>query len=78
MRTRWGVAVIAAGATAAVIGAAGSLAGFAPPALAQTTPTAGQVEEVVVTARRREERLQDAPVAVTAFSAEALAVDWLH
>src|SRR3546814_14393195 len=28
--------------------------------------------EIVVTARRREERLQDVPVSVTAFSSEAL------
>ena len=60
-------------AAGAMIGAVGSIVGFAPPALAQTTASADQVEEVVVTARRREERLQDAPVAVTAFSAEALA-----
>jgi len=32
----------------------------------------GDLEEVVVTARRREERLQDVPVAVTAFTPERL------
>ena len=47
------------------------------PALAQSTPEpdpqeASALEEVVVTARRREERLQEVPVAVTAFSAERL------
>jgi iron complex outermembrane receptor protein len=33
---------------------------------------AGAVDEIVVTARRREETLQDVPVAVSAFSAQAL------
>jgi iron complex outermembrane receptor protein len=49
--------------------------GLSSPVLAQTAakaaPAAGQgvqLEEVVVTARRREERLQDVPAAVTAFS----------
>ena len=41
---------------------------------AQTTSTAPQttVNEVVVTARKREERLKDVPIAVTAVSAEML------
>ena len=52
------------------------------PALAQTaagqagTAAAGsgnQVEEIVVTAQKRSERLQDVPIAVTALGAEALA-----
>nr|MBP6513892.1 TonB-dependent receptor [Steroidobacteraceae bacterium] len=43
-------------------------AGFAQ---AQTAPTA--LEEVVVTARKTSENLQEAPVAVSAFSAETLA-----
>jgi iron complex outermembrane receptor protein len=45
-------------------------------AIAQETAPAGansaQVEELVVTARRREETLKDVPVAVSAFSAETL------
>ena len=47
-------------------------------ALAQQPPTNQQsveaetLESIVVTARRREESLQDTPVAVTALSAEAL------
>lgn len=44
-------------------------------AYAQTSPAqeeAAQVEDVVVTARRREESLQDVPVAVTAVSGEQL------
>ena len=32
----------------------------------------GLLQEVVVTAQKREERLQDVPVAVTAFAAEQL------
>jgi iron complex outermembrane receptor protein len=45
--------------------------GSAAPAIAQDAPDAGSsvaIDEVVVTARRREERLQDVPVAVTALS----------
>ncbi|WP_165184484.1 TonB-dependent receptor [Caulobacter soli] len=47
----------------------------AAPALAQTTPAASapeavQIEEVVVTAQRRNESLQDVPVTVTAFGAD--------
>lgn len=47
---------------------------LAPPVLAQTAPAdeAVMLEEVIVTARRREETLQAAPYAVTAFSAETL------
>ncbi|BFM09299.1 TonB-dependent receptor [Halioxenophilus aromaticivorans] len=41
-------------------------------AVAQTAPTAAQLEEVVVTARRREETLQKVPVAVTALTREHL------
>jgi iron complex outermembrane receptor protein len=45
-------------------------------AVAQEAPAAGantaQVEELVVTARRREETLKDVPVAVSAFTAETL------
>ena len=45
-----------------------------PAALAQDAPAAkpAGLEEVIVTARRREEMLQDVPMAVTAFSAELL------
>jgi len=46
----------------------------APVAAQEATPTeeTATLDEVVVTARRREERLQDVPVAVTALSAQAL------
>jgi iron complex outermembrane receptor protein len=50
------------------------LAILAGPAYAQSATTAadGAVEEVVVTAQKRTERLQDVPLAVTAVSGEAL------
>lgn len=38
----------------------------------QSEPTASQVDDVVVTARKREERLQDVPIAVTAVSGDTL------
>ena len=52
--------------------AAASAFGAAPPALAQDDTQAAALEDVVVTAQRREERLQDIPLAVTAFTAEDL------
>src|SRR5262245_29487787 len=51
-------------------------AGLADPVLAQARDTAASrdptLEEVVVTARRVEENIQDVPVAVTAISGEQL------
>lgn len=48
----------------------------ATPAVAQTSPSgassAQQIEEVVVTARKREESLQSVPIAVTSVGGEAL------
>ena len=48
----------------------------APAALAQTAPppaaTQADSGDIVVTAQRREERLQDVPIAVTAFSGDQL------
>ncbi len=57
---------------AAAIG--GSLiAGAAGPSLAQdAAPGAGMLEEIVVTARKREESIQDAPLSIQAFNAEQL------
>ncbi|WP_374469487.1 TonB-dependent receptor [Phenylobacterium sp.] len=58
-------------ATAACAGALSA----APVALAQDAagaPAASAIEEIVVTARRRQESLQDVPVTVTAYSAEAI------
>ncbi|HPA01743.1 MAG TPA: TonB-dependent receptor plug domain-containing protein, partial [Chiayiivirga sp.] len=58
------------------------LLGMAASASAQDAPAAGQrqagsedaqrLDHVVVTARKREETIQDVPVAVTAFTPEAL------
>ena len=44
---------------------------------AETAPSSG-LEEIVVTATRREERLQDVPVTVMAFSQEKLDSEGLH
>ncbi len=56
--------------------AAAAASMFAVPAvLAQDAPvarSAGGLEEITVTARRREESLQDVPIAVTAFSGDRL------
>jgi iron complex outermembrane receptor protein len=49
--------------------------GFISPALAQTTtatPTEEASDVVIVTARRRDEALQDVPISVTSLSAAAL------
>jgi iron complex outermembrane receptor protein len=56
------------------VGLVGSAILMAPGlALAQAAPSSGtQLEEVVVTARRQEERLQTTPVAVTAVSGAAM------
>jgi len=46
---------------------------MAAPAFAQTTPDgASTVDDIIVTAQKREESIQDVPIAVSAFSAEAL------
>ena len=52
------------------VGAAIGAAGFAGPTWAQDSNLA--LEEVVVTARKVEESLQDAPISVTAFTNEAI------
>src|SRR5690606_21481909 len=38
-----------------------------------TEPDQAAIDDIVVTAQRRQERLQDTPIAVTAFNATALA-----
>ncbi|MFM7395764.1 MAG: TonB-dependent receptor [Gammaproteobacteria bacterium] len=53
------------------VGAAIGAAGFAGPTWAQDTTLA--LEEVVVTARKVEESIQDAPISVTAFTDAAIA-----
>lgn len=47
-------------------------AAFAQDATAQAEAQANSGDEIVVTARKREERLQDVPIAVTAISADQL------
>jgi len=55
---------------------AAMVAGTAGPVLAQvqdsTKSTANAIEELVVTARRRDESLQDVPISITAFTGEQL------
>ena len=59
--------------TAIALLCAGSAALFGPSALAQSSTATGQeVEEILVTATRREESIQDIPVAVSAFAGEDL------
>jgi len=59
---------------AAVLHASGAVAQVPAQAQAPTASSAGdQLEEVVVTARKREEVIQKTPVAITAFSAKDLA-----
>lgn len=50
----------------------GAVSALAMAAEAAAQDASGGLEEIVVTARRTEERLQDAPVSVTAFSASAM------
>ncbi len=61
---------------ASAIAAACALTGIAAPAFAQqaSPPAAdsGSLEEIVVTAERREEKLRDVPIAVTSFSSATL------
>lgn len=64
-------------AAAALAGVAASALGAAPAAAQEQAPAArpaepAGVEEIVVSARRRDERLQDVPAAVTAFSSDTL------
>lgn len=45
---------------------------FAVPALAQDAADEGEGDEIVVTAQKREQNLQDVPVAITAIGTEKL------
>lgn len=61
--------------TATAIAGALLATGVASPALAQSTPDSEELEngnQIVVTARKREESLQDVPLAVSAFDQEEL------
>src|SRR5580693_6240269 len=59
-------------AVAAAVVACLLAARFAAAQTAQTEPSAGKLEEVIVTATRRAENLQDVPIAITALTAETL------
>src|SRR5208282_2603380 len=61
--------IFLAGVCAAALGASHALA---EPATAETAETAGQLGEIVVTATRRAESLQDVPISVTAVTAAEL------
>ncbi|HEY2750901.1 TonB-dependent receptor [Phenylobacterium sp.] len=67
MRCTASVRLFASVASAAVV------AGLSAPAWAADTG-ATQIEEIVVTAQKREQKLQDVPVAVSAFNQKQLAV----
>jgi len=49
-----------------------AMAAILPALAALAAPAGAQIEEVIVTAQRREQSLQDTPVSVTAFTATAL------
>jgi iron complex outermembrane receptor protein len=65
MKSMWKAALLAGVACS-------TIAGVASAQQAPVADNSASVEEVVVTARRREENLKDVPVAVSAFSAEKL------
>ncbi|MBD3744896.1 MAG: TonB-dependent receptor [Sphingopyxis terrae] len=76
--TRLGVALHWRAGLLAGVSLAGLFAA-APAAMAQEAPAAteasseGGIEDIVVTARRREESLQDTPIAISAVSGDAIA-----
>ena len=45
-----------------------ALLGVVAPAYAQSTTGDGDIEDILVTARRVEERLQDVPISMTVFN----------
>ena len=61
-----------AGAAWGVLAGASTAQDAAPAAQAANTGQANMVEDIVVTARRRDEQLKDVPVAVSALSGERL------
>ncbi len=71
LRTCGRSALVTVGITAAFLGVASPEAARAADQGAQATSDS-QIEEIVVTARRKSEKLQEIPLAVTALSAETL------
>jgi iron complex outermembrane receptor protein len=68
---------VSAFALAAVAGTLG-LAGVASAQTTQAEPAVNQVEDIIVTAQKREQNLQDVPIVVTALSQEALQGAGVH
>ncbi len=68
--TRWGLLT---GATLLALGAAPDLHAQTTPPPADASVTTGQLEEITVTARRREEKLQNVPTSIVALSSKELA-----
>jgi iron complex outermembrane receptor protein len=69
----WSVPAALSGSLAAALAAAlAGTAGMLAPAPSAAQIAASALEEIVVTARRREESLQETPIAVSAFSASDL------
>ena len=57
-------------ASLGVVATAALVVGLAPPASAQDEGADDMVEEIIVTARKREDTLQEVPLSVTAFTTE--------
>ena len=68
-KNRWAIASRTGLSAAGVISM--MLSGITNTAVAQSSES-GTLEEVLVTAQRREERLQDTPISIAAFGEQAL------
>lgn len=66
--------ILCAGTLAAAVALGSGAATVASAATADSNASGGSLDEVVVTAQRREQNLQDVPLAVSSFSASALNV----
>ncbi len=70
--------VAAAVAAILAMAAAQAASAQAPPAQGEETESAGGLTEVIVTATRRAERLQEVPASITAFDTDAIAMRGLQ